>query len=485
MKKLFAIYFAVSCTILCAGQNVGIGTTTPSEKLEVAGNIKTSGEIKPNGTAGTAGQVLTSNGNGTMQWMSAKTADEGAGAGPWSNWCTDNVIEFFPATHSNGQASDVFGKSVSISGDYAIVGSPNDSEGALVGNGTATIFKRNAANGMWESQGRILNPGAQSSEEFGASVSISGDYAIAGAAWDTEGGFGASGSATVFKRNASTGVWESQGKLVNPAIASGDFFGYSVSISGDFAIVGAYIDDEGAGLSNNGSATVFKRNSTTGVWESQGKMVNPAAASDDYFGSSVAISGDFAIVGAPNDDEGAGLTDNGSATIFKRNSTTGVWESQGKLVNPSAASSDFFGNSVSISGNYAIVGAAGDDEGAGLTNNGTATIFKRNETTGVWESQGKLINASPASNDQFGNSVAIAGDFAMVASFLDDGTGTATVYRRYGNIWRTVQKITNPQAQAGDFFGVSCSIDASTRRFLVGSTGVQGGMGMVFFGKVK
>ena len=460
------------------------GGTDRKVKIWAEGGTEIIGEIKPNGTGGQANQVLTSNGDGTMQWAAMNSGgDGGAGAGPWSNWCTDNINEYQPVSDVNGVNGDLFGSSVSISGDYAIVGAKNDEEGGLNYTGSATIFKRNPSTGVWESQGKLTNPGAASGDEFGSSVSISGDYAIVGAPDDEEDGWIGSGSATIFKRNTSTGVWESQGKLAIASPLHDDHLGYSVSISGDYAIVGSDSD------LNLEFATIFKRNTSNGVWENQGELTNPGAAYFDKFGNSVSISGDYAIVGAYRDDEG-GLTDNGSATIFKRNTSTNVWESQGKLTNPSAGNEDFFGYSVSISGDYAIVGALRDDED-GFTNNGSATIFKRNPSTWIWESQGKLTNPDAESGDEFGISVSISNDYAIVGAYqADEGSGltnngSATVYRRYGNIWRVVQKFTNPGSANNDYFGSDVSIDGSTRRFLVGAYGVQNLTGMAFFGKVK
>jgi hypothetical protein len=471
--------------------NIGLGVTNPTEKLDVLGNIKTTGEIKPNGTAGQTNQVLTSNGNGTMQWAAAKSGDELLGAGTWGDCTMGNITGFFPVANQDGQQNDQFGFIVAISGDYAIIGTVYDDEGGSTDNGSATIFKRNATTGAWEQQGgKLINANPANTDFFGISVSISGDYAIVGAAYDDEGGFTDNGSATIFKRNATTGAWEQQGgKLINANPANGDFFGLSVCIYGDYAIVGAAYDDEG-GFTDNGSATVFKRNTVTGVWEQQGsKLINVNSANSDFFGSSAAISTDYAIVGATSDDEG-GLLDNGSATIFKRNTITGAWELQGsKLINANSANNDYFGYSVAISGDNAIVGAYGDDEGVSV-NNGSSTIFKRNTTTGAWEQQGsKLINANSASNDFFGSSVSISGDYAIVGAYSDDDggftdNGSATVYKRTGNIWQSLQKVTNPQGASNDRFGVSTSID-NNGRFLIGAYGVAGYNGMAFFGKVK
>jgi hypothetical protein len=209
MKKiLFAI--AVSLIWMIAySQNVGVGTTTPVEKLDVVGNIKTSGEIKPNGTTGQAGDVLTSNGNGTMQWAQAKAAS-GGGNGGWGDCSIYNIDSFRVAANNDPQPGDNFGLAVSISGDYAIVGSPTDSEGGFINNGSATILKFNAATGQWNNVQKLTNPAGANGDQFGYAVALSGDYAIVGAYRDGDGAFVLSGSVTIFKRNNTSGLWESQ-----------------------------------------------------------------------------------------------------------------------------------------------------------------------------------------------------------------------------------------------------------------------------------
>jgi FG-GAP repeat len=470
--------------------NVGLGITNPAEKLDIAGNIKTNGEIKPNGTGGQANQVLTSNGNGTMQWAEGKSSDELIGSGTWGDCTMGNITGYFPVANTDELLGDRFGRAVAISGDYAIVGASSDDEGGYTDNGSATIFKRNLSTGTWEQIGnKLINQNPANNDFFGSSVAISGDYAIVGTGSDDEGGFTDNGSATIFKRNLSTGVWEQDGnKLINVNPASGDGFGVSVAIDGDYVIVGAYGDSEG-GFSFNGSSTIFKRNTGTGIWEQQGiKLLNANPASSDQFGYAVAISGDYAIIGTRYDDEG-GFISTGSATIFKRNLSTGTWEQMGnKLINQSPANADLFGGSVAISGDYAIVGAALDDEG-GYVDNGSATIFKRNIITGVWDRQGgKLINSTLVNNDQFGFSVSISGNYAIVGAFLDDegalDDGSASIFNRIGNIWRPLQKVTDPRGAAIDNFGVSTSID-KTGRFLIGAIGVVNFSGMAFFGKIR
>lgn len=467
--------------------NVGIGTQNPTDKLDLTGNLKMTGELRPNGVGGTQGQVLTANGDGTMFWALSQNGEETSGSGTWGDCSVHNIEAFNPVSNEDGQTFDAFGSSVCISGDYAIIGAKDDSGNGLSEDGSASILRRNTNTNVWENIAKFTNTNPHNWDKFGSSVSISGDYAIVGTPADDVNGFTNNGSATIFKRNVTTGVWQFQTKLTNPNAANHDNFGVSVSISGDYLIVGANNDSE-AGFSGNGSATIFKRNTSTDIWESQGKLINPNSANNDLFGCSVSISGDYAIVGAYGDDEN-GLTDNGSATVFKRNIATGVWESQGKLLHAFPGNEDFFGSSVSISGDHVAVGVASDD-GGGFVNNGSVLIYKRNTSTGVWLYQAQITKENPANEDFFGFSVSISGDYLIVgANYDDEGSlsniGSASIYKRYSNTWRLLQIFNDPLKPNEAFFGASVSIDSVTKRFLVGSFGVNSWSGMAFFGKVK
>ena len=212
-----------------------------------------------------------------------------------------------------------------------------------------------------------------------------------------------SGSAYIF--DVTTG--NQLHKLTASDGAETDYFGYSVAISGNYAIVAAkYKDDNG---SNSGSAYIF--DVTTG--NQLHKLTASDGAESDYFGYSVAISGNYAIVGANGDDNDNG-TDSGSAYIF--DVTTGT--QLHKLIASDGAASDYFGYSVAISGNYAIVGAYADDDNG--SSSGSAYIF--DVTTGT--ELRKLTASDAVAGDQFGNSVAIDGHYAIVAAKYKDDNGS-------------------------------------------------------------
>jgi hypothetical protein len=201
---------------------------------------------------------------------------------------------------------------------------------------------------------KLLASDAAAVDRFGSSVSVSGDTAVVGAAEDDHAGGTNAGSTYVFLRSGGPGApgWTQQAKLTASDAAESDRFGYSVSISGDTAVIGAVADDHPGGV-NAGSAYVFVRSG--GVWTQQAKLTASDAAASDRFGHSVSVSGDTAVIGAVWDRDAGEMS--GSAYVFVRSG--GVWTQQAKLVTSDAAGGDSFGNSVSVSGDTALVGARG------------------------------------------------------------------------------------------------------------------------------
>ncbi len=338
---------------------------------------------------------------------------------------------------SDAQADDQFGHSVSISGDYAIVGAPYEDPSGTINAGSAYIFKRNGTS--WIQQQKINASDAQVFDWFGCSVSISGDYAIVGAYHEHPSNINYAGSAYIFKRSGMT--WTQQQKITASDAQTHDFFGYSVSISGDYAIVGAYWEDP-SDSTDAGSAYIFNRSGTPSVWTEQQKINASDAQSGDRFGHSVSISGDYAIVGAYWEDP-SDSTDAGSAYIFNRSGTPSVWTEQQKINASDAQAEDYFGHSVSISGDYAIVGAYYEHPST-LHYAGSAYIFNRSGTS--WTQQQK-INASDAHvYDRFGYSVSVSGDYAIVGAYWEDpsntyNAGSAYIFNRSGTSWTQQQKI--------------------------------------------
>jgi hypothetical protein len=317
---------------------------------------------------------------------------------------------------SNAEADDQFGISVAIDGNRAIVGAPfedgpsNNKDDA----GAAYVFEWTAASGWQEAQVlRASNAGL--GDQFGSSVAIDGDRAIVGA--DKENGPSNTkagvGAAYVFEWAAASG-WQEVQVLRASNAESSDQFGRSVAIDGDRAIVGARRED---GPSNNtntaGAAYVFER--TSSGWDQNEDQILRASNADTYdgFGWSVAIDGDRAIVGAIGEAGPSNGEDNaGAAYVFER--TGSGWnQNEDKILRASnVEADDFFGHSVAISGDRAIVGIWGKE---------AAYVFER--TSSGWnQNEDKILWASNAgAGDFFGWSVAIDGDRPIVGAYDEDG----------------------------------------------------------------
>ena len=314
----------------------------------------------------------------------------------------------FKITAADGDTLDSFGWSVSISGDYAVVGAFKDDDNGL-NSGSAYIFRR--AGTSWIEEAKLLPSDVAAGDQFGLSVSISGDYAVVGAQYDDDNGLN-SGSAYIFKRAGTS--WIEEAKLLPSDGTEYDNFGFSVSISGDYTVVGAFKDDDNG--SSSGSAYLFKRSGTK--WMEEAKLLPSDGAPDDWFGNKVSIFGDYAIVGAWGDDDNGFYS--GSAYVFKRTGTS--WVQEAKLLPSDGAESDYFGFPVSISGDYAVVGAVGnDDDGDG---SGSAYVFKRTGTS--WVQEAKLLPSDGTTEDHFGLSTSISSDYAVVGAYADDDNGSSS-----------------------------------------------------------
>ena len=299
-------------------------------------------------------------------------------------------------------AENWFGFSVSISEGTAIIGAPLHSLGDVKWTGAAYIFERQGKK-EWKEKAKLVAEDAVEKAEFGHSVAISGDTAIVGAYLDPHDGKNKAGSAYIFV--SERGQWEQQAKLTPDDADDGKNFGKSVAIHKHIAIVGAHLDSHSG--SKSGSAYIFVRDGNN--WTQQAKLTASDAAARDEFGISVGISGSTAIVGSPFDDDAGGKS--GSAYIFGNNG--GVWTERAKLTAADAAAGDEFGKAVAIDANRAIIGARLHD--GRKPDSGAVYAFSR--VAGAWVEQSKTIHKKDAEADEFGNAVAISEDFAIIGAY--------------------------------------------------------------------
>jgi hypothetical protein len=297
----------------------------------------------------------------------------------------------------------------------------------------------------WIKTGKRTASDGSADDYFGYSVAIDGNTAIVGAYGDDE----RKGSAYIFSFDGSQ--WIEQAKLTASDGATYDYFGYSVAIDGTTAIVGAYYDDDKG--SSSGSAYIFSFDGSQ--WIERAKLTASDGAAWDYFGYSVAIDGNTAIVGAYGDDDKGYYS--GSAYIF---SFDGIqWVEQAKLTAADGVESDYFGESVAIEGNTAIVGAYGDgDKG---NSSGSVYIFTLDGSQ--WMEQAKLTASDGAAYDNFGYSVAIDGNTAIVGAYYGNTRkGSAYIFSFDGSQWIEQAKLTASDGTGYDYFGYSVAIEGNT-----------------------
>jgi|GEM_PF-2121908 len=336
----------------------------------------------------------------------------------------------FPLTQIlAGDDTDSFGYSVDLSGNYAIIGSYRNRENSS-GAGAAYIFENQ--NGNWSQIAKLTaNDGARN-DYFGISVSISNNQAIVGAYYDDDSG-SQSGSAYIFENQ--NGNWNQIAKLTADDANVYDRFGISVSIIDDYAFVGAHLDDDNG--SNTGSVYIFKKEGAT--WLQYDKLTSTNTSS---FGTSISLFEDKIFIGAPNSN---------AAYIFEHQNNT--WIETHKLTPNDAVLFNKFGYSVSIHDNYAIVGAYGDDDKD--TDAGSIYIFENQN--GTWLQVTKLTAEDGTARDYFGHSVSIYGNYAIVGAYKDDDKGTdsgsAYIFENQNGEWRQISKLTLEDGASEDYFG--------------------------------
>jgi hypothetical protein len=396
--------------------------------------------------------------------------------GAADNWGEVRVVSALDAA-----PGERFGHSVAISGDTAIVGAPY-ADGSSTDSGAVYIFERNNGGGdNWGQQRMVTIAGAANYDWFGYSVAISGDTAVVGALGeDGAGGVDADrGAAYVLRRNlGGANYWNWAERLTAYVAEDGDQFGYSVAISGDTIVVGAKGEDGAGGAgADRGAAYLFERNEDgADSWGQVKKLTAADPENNDNLGESVAISVDTVVVGAPYNDGAS--SNSGAAYVFERNEGgADSWGQANKLVASDAQTNDHFGNSVAISGDTLVVGAPWEDGLNPNSNRGAAYVYVI--SGGGWR-EIAIAHASDADlDDQFGNSVAISGDTAVVGAYWEDGLGddrgAAYVLERNKNgadSWGQVRKLTASDAADNDYFGGSVAISLDT--LVVGAWGEDG-----------
>ena len=315
-------------------------------------------------------------------------------------------------TASDSNAYENFGSSAAISGNLVVIGAQRDHEKENSA-GAAYVYERDDSGG-WTEIIKLTASDAAKHDWFGNSVAVAGNTVLVGAHLDDNNRGNNAGAAYIYEKRLEG--WVELSKLTASDGDVTDGFGISVSMTHEFMVIGASLDDDNGLYS--GSAYVFERNENE-AWVQVAKLLASDGSDQDRFGYSVAISKETVIIGAYGSN---------SAYVYDRDSQ-GNWSETTKLTAGDGVVNDAFGQSVSISNDTVIVGASNDDDDG--TSSGSVYIYQRDEV-GDWTESIKLTANDGNEGDYFGGSVSVVGGLLVAGAMHDDDalpdSGTAYVY---------------------------------------------------------
>lgn len=350
-------------------------------------------------------------------------------------------VEEIRLTADDPVADAQFGRSVAMSGELVAVGEGGD--GAV---GAVYLYKRQGSSYVPEATLAFPDeipevcpqPGVVGNcSEFGRSVAIQGNTVFVGARFAPVGSENA-GAVYTFRKQGN--AWRFEDKIVSPAPEEWDNFGRAVAVQGNLMVVTARKSSL-----EEGSAYIFEKKG--GKWVHKADLVAGDAAPGAYFGQSVDMQGNLIVIGARNANP-----NEAGAVYFFRKSRDG-WTEIAKVFPDNGKKNDQFGFTVDISGNTVAVGARRADPGS-LTDAGAVYVYSVKKDTVDFVT--RLSPANASAKDEFGQSVAIAGDTIAAGAWKDDNKlGSIYLFRRNGGQWNEAGKITASDGVAGDEFGYS------------------------------
>jgi hypothetical protein len=339
------------------------------------------------------------------------------------------------------------------------------------GGGTGTAY---VLNGYSFREISVLTADdGQTGDQFGVSVAVTSGQAIVGAQHE-DGGEGDcivdSGAAYLF--SDATGIWQQTAVLRAGDAQTGDLFGSSVAISADWAFVGAVSEDGGAGDVSIDAGAVYVFHNDAGVWSQAATLRAPDNIAHGAFGASLAVSGEWLMVGSPERVSGAG-----GAFLFRFDGS--VWAYADVLVPVGWQYGDLFGTTIALSGDTAVIGAVGRSTSAGMV-----YVFTRDGDT--WIEGPALVAPDGQPDDLFGRSVAVSYDWLLVGAPGEDGgegdplanVGSAYAFRFRAGAWEWASTLRTVPGAAADAFGTSVGI--ARAGFVVGAN-QEGGTGAVHY----
>jgi len=363
------------------------------------------------------------------------------------------------------------GTSLSIYDDVAITGAPGDGD-----NGTAAgavfVYRFDPGLKIWNEEAKLLASDGSSYGLFGTSINLQGNTALIGAYGDDQNG-SYSGSVYMFEYDSGSGTWNETGKFSPSDCAADDYFGLAVARQGDLALIGAP-GDEGSGP-ESGSAYLFRYDPGSGTWNEEAKLIPSDGSQYQYFGYSLSLDGDTALIGSYHDDDNGWWS--GSAYVYRYDPGSGTWTEEAKLLASTGDSGDRFGNSVALDGDTAFIGAEYDSYF--YSNAGAVYVFEYDPGSGTWSEEARLFSSDGGKDDNFGYSIFLSGETALIGAPdmgvppHERGAAYQFGYDSGSGTWTEEVKMVASDGEDGDLLGRSVFL--SDTHLMVGARGDEDG----------
>ncbi len=354
---------------------------------------------------------------------------------------------------SDPYPSDQFGWSVDIDGDYCVVGSAKDDD---KGADAGSAYVYHLVNNVWTQIAKITASDGAAGDWFGSAVAIDGNYILVGSQFDDDRGT-STGAAYLYYINKTTQEVFQTNKICPSYLSGGMLFGAAVDISGDKIVIGTPY------FYNGGAAYLFYREDES--VRSYQRINEYNGTNGDMYGYSVAINGDYVVVGANSDANT--VSRGGAAYVYYYNLNDLYVTELGKIVPNDVAIDDFFGYDVAVEYPYVVSSSRGDDDKG--SNSGSFYVYK-SDSSG-FSQFAKLTAFDGAANDQFGHRVDICSEYIVSSAYFDVAgyyrSGSAYLFRVVDDTVFYMRKIIPSDGRNNDNFGYSLAIDQG--RIIAGS----------------
>lgn len=380
--------------------------------------------------------------------LAADAEAVGSAASEALRWSEQKVVD------PDGQPGAVFGSSVAVYGKTALIGARGASVNGNFAQGAVLVYTE--SDGVWSKTQTLVASDGVAGQRFGSSVALHDNRAIVGM-WTTQ-----PSRNTVYVFTESNGLWSEAAQLRIHEEPTFDQFGYSVAISESAALVGAWTDTVDPDRPRQGAAYVFEE--TGGVWSLADQLTANDGKADEQFGQAVALSGTTALIGSKYATLNRDRPHQGAAYVFAKSGNH--WTQKQKLFAVEGAYSDFFGQSVAMSGTTALIGSASGGVTPGDAG-GVGAVHVFTESNGVWVRRQKFVAPEGTMTSFFGSQLAISGSKAVITAqdaAVDGATkrGEAFLYSETDGLWTQTQRLVASDGSDNNYFGFVVALHNET-----------------------